>query len=107
MSKIKPIYIVFNSAAEAQSFLNNKYKEAKAIVDKYSRKIFWLELKASVEFRIARSFLGKKKPAPYLEGVSYEVDENRTLQLKYTQSFYDTNHLVPQGDYHEYAETYD
>lgn len=52
---------LFKNKQEAQSFMNEKYSQAKLITRKSERRTFWLELKASVEFRSARAFLGKQK----------------------------------------------
>jgi hypothetical protein len=68
--KKKKEFTSFKTKDDAQSFLNEAYDQARKIANKYERKLFWLELKISIKFRMARILLGKQKQesTPYSEG---------------------------------------
>ncbi len=60
----------FETKDDAQFFLNGVYEQARKITNRYEKKLFWLELKISTRFRMARILLGKQKQesAPCSDG---------------------------------------
>lgn len=66
MPKKKLKYAVFEGVEDASKFLKDAFAQARAIKDKYQKKLFVLELKASPEYKTALSCIGRKTaPSPY------------------------------------------
>lgn len=88
MAKKKDPNLIFKNKDAAKLFMTKQYEEAKSFKAKLDRKYFWIALKKSAEFRVARQLLGKAKPVPRVNEPQVKLNMGSVDYTRFGDSCY-------------------